>query len=273
MSAAVWYWREGTTQHGPVTWEKLQSMAVSGKISPSDWVMREGWPDWKLACEANDSSVDMAAVGPPPEPPPLPLPPIAPPVMAQPQIAQPVMMSQAAFAQPVTAAPAPVPPPYGTPMAQPVAQLGVHPPPAVAMVAVTAMDSAALPMTLPLPPLAPQQTLVDLGPPPPSPDGVDQGDVQQLRRALRDERTTGQPARQWNVPAMLALAASVVGLLVLAFEMGLVALGLGGWCLYAASATGNANGKPLALTAVVIGGINVAFRVLAATIDLGLPGV
>src|SRR5688572_1807465 len=77
MSEAVWYWREGPMQHGPITWEKLRSLAECGKISPSDWVMREGWPDWKLACEASDSGIDPA-IGPPPEPPPL-LPPLPPP--------------------------------------------------------------------------------------------------------------------------------------------------------------------------------------------------
>lgn len=258
MGEAVWYWRDGTTQHGPVTWEKLQSMSASGKISPSDWVMREGWPDWKLACEANDSSIDMAAVGPPPEPPPLPLPPLAQPVMPQPVMVQPETV-QPVMVQPVIVQPL-------------VASSPVQPPAPVAMVELPVMGSAALPMPLPLPPLAPEQTLVDLGPAAPSPDGVNEGDVQQLRRALRDDRPA-EPGRQWNVPAIVALAASVVGLLVLAFEMGLVALGLGGWCLYVAAATGNNTGKPLAMTAVVIGGINVAFRVLVATVDLGLTGI
>ena len=227
MSEAVWYWREGSTQHGPITWEKLRSLAECGKISPSDWVMREGWEDWKLACEANDSGVDAAAVGRPPEPPPL-LPPLPPPV------------------HPVSSGP----------------------PPAATMMPVPEMVSAALPM--PLPPLAPGQTLVDVGPPAPSPDGVSEGEVVELRRALRDGPDGQQAAGEWNVLAMAALAASLLGLLALALEMGLVGLGLGGWCLYAASAGGNNNGKGLALAAVVIGAFNVAFRVLGATVDLGL---
>jgi hypothetical protein len=237
MSEAVWYWWEGTTQHGPITWEKLQSLAESGKISPSDWVMREGWADRKLACEANDSSVNMAEVGRPPEPPPLPLP----------------------------ALPQAVPPPLGA-GAPPVAMLDVAMP--VTMAPVTEVGSAALPM--PLPPLAPEQTLVDPSAGP-SPEGAADGDVLELRRALRDERQPPeQPGTQWNLPAVLALAASVTGLMFLAFEMGLVGLGLGGWCLYASSATGNNTGKSLALTAVIIGAFNVAFRVLCATVDLGL---
>ena len=47
MSDEVWYWREGSTQHGPITWEKLQSLAESGKIAPNDWVTRAGWIEWK----------------------------------------------------------------------------------------------------------------------------------------------------------------------------------------------------------------------------------
>jgi len=235
MSEAVWYWWEGTTQHGPITWEKLQSLAESGKISPSDWVMREGWPDRKLACEANDSSVNMAEVGRPPEPPPLPLPPL-------PQAA---------------------PPGAGL---SPVPMMNVAMP--VTMAPVTEVGSAALP--IPLPPLAPEQTLVDPTAAPSSEEAAD-GKVLELRRALRDERQPPeQSGAQWNLPAVLALAASVTGLMFLAFEMGVVGLGLGGWCLYVSSTTGNNTGKNLALTAVIIGAFNVGFRVLCATVDLGL---
>ena len=45
---------------------------------------------------------------------------------------------------------------------------------------------------------------------------------------------------------------------------------MGGWCLYAGSATGNSSGKGLALTAVAIGALDVIFRILCATTDLGL---
>ena len=240
MSGEVWYWREGTTQRGPVTWEKLQSMAAAGKIMPNDWVMREGWNDWKLACEANDSGVDAEAVGPPPPPPPLPL------------------LSLGAGIE--------------TQYAPQVGPFAAQAP--VAMVELPAMESAAMPLPmpvhLPLPPLAPEQIIGDLGPPAPSPDGVSDGDVLQLRRTLRDGPEQAQPAAQWNFAAMAALAASVTGLLFLAFEMGLVGVGLGGWCLYASSATGNNSGKSLALTAVIIGCVNVIFRVMCATMDLGL---
>ena len=245
MSGEVWYWREGTTQRGPVTWEKLQSMAAAGKIMPNDWVMREGWNDWKLACEANDSGVDADAVGPPPPPPPLPLPPL--PQQMPMNVAPPLPLD----VQATPFAPAPV-----------------------AMVEIPAMESAAMPLPLPvhlpLPPLAPEQIIGDLGPPPPSPDGVSDGDVLQLRRTLRDGPEQAQPATQWNFAAIAALAASVTGLLFLAFEMGLVGVGLGAWCLYASSESGNNNGKGLALTAVIIGCVNVIFRVMCATMDLGL---
>jgi hypothetical protein len=240
MGEAVWYWWEGTTQHGPITWEKLQSLAESGKISPSDWVMREGWPDRKLACEAADSSVNMAEVGRPPEPPPLPLPPL-PQEAALPPLGVVAPSVQVDVAMPVTLAP--------------VAEVG----------------SAALPMPLLLPPLAPEQTLLDSAAAPAPSEGGAEGDVLELRRALCDERQpTERPGWQVNLPAILALAASVTGLMFLAFEMGVVGLGLGGWCLYASSETGNNSGKNLALTAVIIGAFNVGFRVLCATVDLGL---
>lgn len=196
MSAALWYWREGSTQHGPITWEKLQSLASAGKMAPSDWVMREGWNDWKLACEANDPTGEVEPVGPLPAPP-----------------------------------------------------------------------------LLRLPPLAPEQTVGDIGLPSPSPDGVSEGDVVQRRGASRDGQSEGRPALEINAAAITALAASTMGLLFLAFEMGLVGVGLGGWCLCAASATGRSNGKGLALAAVVIGAVNVVFRVMCATMDLGLPNL
>ena len=259
MSEAVWYWREGPMQHGPITWEKLRSLAEAGKISPSDWVMREGWEDWKLACEANDSGVDAAAVGRPPEPPPLlpPLPPPNHPVAVGPPPPATLVSPFVGVAPNGTSV---APPPHPSfPMQAPLD-----------MVPVPAMGSAALPMPMPLPPLAPEQTLVDLGPPAPSADGVSDGDVVQLRRVLRDGPDRERPAGQWNFAAMIALAASATGLLVLAFEMGLIGLCLGGWCLYAASTSGNNNGRSLAFTAVVVGALNVGFRVLCATVDLGL---
>src|SRR5688500_10457909 len=57
-AGAVWYWREGGEQRGPVTWEKLQSMAALGTVGPSHWGFRDGWPDWKLACEAKDPNAE-----------------------------------------------------------------------------------------------------------------------------------------------------------------------------------------------------------------------
>jgi hypothetical protein len=51
--------------------------------------------------------------------------------------------------------------------------------------------------------------------------------------------------------------------------MGLLAVLLGGWCLYASTTPGSSS-RSLAVTAVVIGCVNVVFRVLCATVDLGL---
>jgi hypothetical protein len=171
-------------------------------------------------------------------------------------------------------APAPMPPiAQPVPVAPtfvPVNPVATVPIPMAVSAAIPMPMPASAPLPLPLPPLAPQDTVGDIGPMPPSPDGVSDGDVRHLRRVLRDDRETAAPAPQWNVPAILALTAALVGLMFLAFEMGLVAVALGGWCLYASSATGNSNGKSLALTAVAIGCVNVLFRVLCATTDLGL---
>jgi hypothetical protein len=255
MSSEVWYWREGETQRGPITWEKLQAMAVSGKIAADDWVFREGWTDWKLACEAKDSSLD--SVPPPPDPPPLP-------ILAQAQIPAPPPMPPMAQAY---ASPAPTP---GVPTFVPIAPVATVPIPMAVSAAIPMPLPASAHMNLPLPPLAPEDTVGDIGPMPPSPDGVSDGDVRHLRRVLRDGPDTEQPESPWNVPAIIALTASIVGLMFLAFEMGLLAVVLGGWCLYASSTTGNSNGKTLAVTAVAIGCLNVIFRILCATMDLGL---
>lgn len=260
MSAALWYWREGPTQHGPITWEKLQSLASAGKIAPSDWVMREGWNDWKLACEANDPTGKVEPVGPLPAPPLLPLPM---PNFAEPprqDAAAPIMLREA-----LPVAPAPL---MGPADPAPLA-IGAQAPYEPAGMKSVQQQLLAT-MLLPLPPLAPEQTVGDIGPPPPSPDGVSEGDVVQLRQASRDGQAEDRPAREFNAAAITALAASTMGLLFLAFEMGLVGVGLGGWCLCAASATGRSNGKGLALAAVVIGAVNVVFRVTCATMDLGL---
>jgi GYF domain 2 len=245
MSSAVWYWREGETQRGPVTWEKLQSMAVSGQVAPNDWIFREGWTDWKLACEAKDW--DLQAIPAPPDPPPLPV------------------LPQAVLA--------PVAPLVPTMQAAPPLPL----PPAEMLAAPALMSNAAAvplppaaPVNLPLPPLAPQDTVGDFGPPPPSADGVTDGDVNHLRRVLRDGPEPEQPVSEANFLAIGALAAALVGLMFLALEMGLVAVALGGWCLYASSTTGNSNGKSLAIGAVAIGFFNVIFRILCATVDMGL---
>jgi hypothetical protein len=237
-------------QHGPITWEKLRSLAECGKISPSDWVMREGWPDWKLACEANDSGIDPT-LGPPPEPPPL-LPPLPPPNHPVSSGPPPAAIMMPSFVAPVG------PPP-------------VHAHGPVAMMPVPVMESATLPMPMPpLPSLARDQTAVDLGAASPFAGPVSEGDGEQLRRVLSDGPQREEPASDWNLAATAALAASITGLLFLALEMGLVGLGLGGWCLYAGSVSGNRNGRSLAVTAMAIGGFNVAFRILCATVDLGL---
>jgi hypothetical protein len=258
MEGAIWYWREDGAQRGPVAWEKLQAMAESGKIAPNDWVFREGWTDWKLACEAKDAAAAEVAQSAPLPPPP-------------PQHALPPLPHMSAAGAP------PMAPPMA--MGQPGSGYGAVGSPfnPVDTVTVAMGVSAAMPMPmpmgtpmpLPLPPLAPQQTVGDIGPMPPSADGVSDGDVRDLRRVLHDG-PEGESAPQWNLMAMAALAASVAGLMFLAFEMGLLAVGLGGWCIYASSEAGNSNGKGMALTAVAIGALNVVFRILCATTDLGL---
>ena len=242
MSAAVWYWRRDNHEHGPITWEKLQSLAVKGRIGPNDWVRRDGWNDWRLACEAQeDSGPPTTDEMPPPLPPPLPL-----------HSAEgPAMVPAPTFAGIPAVLPA-EPPPLAAP---PIAQYAP-------------IMSGGAPGLMPLmPPLPPLEPVGDEAPPLPQ-EIVRQGDVQQLRSALMngpsDEPQAGPP---FNYAAAGAMAAAVVGLIALPFETGLLALALGGWAIRNSDP---ANGRNLAVAAVAIGGVNVVFRVLVATVDLGL---
>jgi hypothetical protein len=283
--SAVWYWRHGGEQHGPITWQKLQAMAAKGRISPSDWVMREGWADWKLACEVNEEvaaaepalSLSMGgeasaspAAGAPvrlPEPPP-PVAELAASLPPPPPL--PINMSV-----PLGVATAPV-----VPVAAPVP---VPPPPAVvvpvAMVAAPAAVLAVAPLPPPvLPPLAPDETVeANAGTDPahePDAAGVTTSQVNDLRRALTELPEDRRPISPSSRPSLIeigALAAAVVGLLVLPFEMGIVALGLGVWCLmHATEAQPAGLGRTFAVGAVVIGGINLVFAVAGSFVDLGL---
>jgi hypothetical protein len=250
MSAAVWYWRQGTERGGPITWDKLQAMAAKGRIGPNDWVLREGWNDWRLACEASDAhAAETAPLGEnevPPLPPPLPLP---------------------APAHMTASVPSPALP--GLP-----ATLDVAPPP-LAMPAgavyspTVSGDAGAPPPLMPLlPPLAPACPITDDGQPLPSPDAVHAGDARHLRSILLNGTADSEPRPGFNYAPAAAMAAAVIGLVALPFETGLLALALGGWCFRASEDA--PRGRTLAVAAIALGGINVAFRVLAATVDLGI---
>jgi hypothetical protein len=60
-----WYFVHDGRQAGPVTWDKLQSLARSGRLRPQDPVLREGSVNWQAAQTAKD-----VEDGPRPPPPP-----------------------------------------------------------------------------------------------------------------------------------------------------------------------------------------------------------
>jgi hypothetical protein len=251
MSAAVWFWRQGSEQGGPITWEKLQALAAKGKIGPNDWVLREGWNNWRLACEASDAHAaeraTLAENEVPPLPPPLPLP-------------EPIHM----------AATVPAPAYPGLPAALEVLPPSLAAAPGAMLAPTMPSDAGAPPPLLPLlPPLAPAAPITDDGQPLASQDGVNAGHVQQLRSVLLNGTSDDdRPVERFDYAATAAMAAAAIGLVALPFETGLAAIALGGWCL---KGPGDApNGRTLAIAAVALGGVNVAFRVLVATVDLGL---
>jgi hypothetical protein len=44
-----WYYTTNNQQQGPVSWEKLEQLASSGRLKPSDMVWKEGMTDWARA--------------------------------------------------------------------------------------------------------------------------------------------------------------------------------------------------------------------------------
>lgn len=47
--AQDWYFTKGDTKHGPVSANKLKTLATTGQLQPSDMVWREGMVEWKEA--------------------------------------------------------------------------------------------------------------------------------------------------------------------------------------------------------------------------------
>lgn len=155
--------------------------------------------------------------------------------------------------QPAVAELPPFLPPVGVSAAGPVM------PPSLAQP--TALPILSLP---PLPPLPNSQAE------PLEPQAVgssSQSELVELRKVLRGD----DPAAQWNgrrfnLEAIGAAAAASVGLVVLPFEMGLVSLALGAWCLRGKSS----GGAGLAMTALIVGGLDVAFQLASVTFDFSL---
>jgi hypothetical protein len=44
-----WYYTTNNEQRGPVSWEKLEQLAASGRLKPSDMVWKDGMVDWVRA--------------------------------------------------------------------------------------------------------------------------------------------------------------------------------------------------------------------------------
>lgn len=63
MSSAQWFYSMLGTQHGPVSYENLKRLALSGQLPRDGLVWQEGWPDWRPA-----STVEGLFPVPPPLP-------------------------------------------------------------------------------------------------------------------------------------------------------------------------------------------------------------
>ncbi len=56
----VWYYTIGTEQAGPVTLLELKNLSTTGALAASDLVWREGFPDWKAACDIRELATSSA---------------------------------------------------------------------------------------------------------------------------------------------------------------------------------------------------------------------
>ena len=78
--ASQWHWMDRGRKMGPVSWGELQALAKSGKLRPTDMVLRDGSTKWQPAQQARDAdetpSQSGATVAPAPvaamRPPPVP---------------------------------------------------------------------------------------------------------------------------------------------------------------------------------------------------------
>jgi GYF domain 2 len=65
-----WYWIHRGKQAGPIAWGELQSLAKSGKLRPTDLVLREGSQTWQPANTAKNiedqPAITMPAAANPP---------------------------------------------------------------------------------------------------------------------------------------------------------------------------------------------------------------
>ena len=232
-NSAEWYWRRAKSEGGPITWERLQSLAAAGKLGPRDFVRRRDWTDWKLACQVSEQDeahqdapsehgdgVD-AADGEDGTAPALGLSP----VVNSSSPASSIMLTMA------SAGPPPLPTMSAEDDSQPV--LSSHPRRAKA------------------PNKGDRHKEADTqSPPPPLPtyQGAFPFRAEEPRAAAEPEGS--------NSLAAGALVASLAGLVFLALPMGAIALCLAGWSLMSVNSTGK-GGKGLALAGLALGAVDV----------------
>ena len=54
VTTSQWHWMERGQKKGPISWGELQALAKSGKLRPTDMVLREGSTKWQPAQQARD---------------------------------------------------------------------------------------------------------------------------------------------------------------------------------------------------------------------------
>jgi hypothetical protein len=241
-NSAEWFWRRAKSEGGPITWDKLQSLASAGKLGPRDFVRRRDWSDWKLACQVSEQ--DEAQHDAPPS--------------------EHDDRMDAAHGDGGTSALPGLPPLPGKPGES--SSIGLSP-----VVNASTGTSLMLTMSTPVPPSLPTMSdeadshpvrsspahraggraaREDAPPPPPLPTyrGAFPFRAEEPRAAAEPEGN--------NSLAAGALVASLAGLVFLALPMGAVALGLAGWSLMSVNSSGK-GGKVLALAGLALGAVDV----------------
>jgi hypothetical protein len=235
VTTAEWYWRRGTSEGGPITWDRLQTLAAAGKIGPHDQVRREGWTDWKLACQASehdvapgshevdDDGIPISHAGR--------MPPAIP----------------GGFPPSPGISPMPgMPPLSGMPsLGNPAPRSAFGAPPPLPTASAATLSTAVLSSQISIPKHFANRG--DDGPAPvpnwapPITEGY-------------DDTNSGR----FNGTAVGSLVTSLAGLLFLALPMGIIALALGAWSLVDMKNSGDSSGKCAAVAGLAVGALDVA---------------